>query len=247
MNILKYLLAGLVLLNLSSCINMLEELSLNKDGSGTYSITFDMSGLFSDPMMKGMMEEMLQSEEGLKLGKGLSEEMDTVIRFSDMPADARQKLDRPEFWEKVAMHIVMSETKKKMETKLSLEFSSAEDIAYFYKNLDKLSLDEESGMTGGGMSEFMPAAGLFKVAKRKLQRLPAPKVKNMVNEEEMAMVKMFFATATYKTVYHLPGKVKKTSIPGARVDGKMVTVSNSFLEVMDGKAVMDGEIKFGKK
>lgn len=241
---LLVLILGLSLLGLTSCIDMLEELSLNKDGSGTYNITFDMSGIYNDPMMKGMMEEMMQGEDGLSLENGLSEEMDTLIRFADMPAERKQQLEKPEFWDRVSMRMIMSESQKAFRTELKLDFKSLDEIDYFYKNLDKISDDDQAGGMGGGMPEFLPSGGLFSLNKRTLERLPSPQAKNTMSEEEMNMVKMFFAAATYKTVYNLPGRVKKTTIPGAEVAGKTVTISHPFLEMMEGKAKMDGMIKF---
>ena len=77
---LTMLLLGLSLMSLTSCIDMLEELYLNKDGSGTYNITFDMSGLFSDPMMKGMLEEMIPSDA--KTGILIFPNLDVEINFT---------------------------------------------------------------------------------------------------------------------------------------------------------------------
>ncbi len=240
------LLLGFCLMSLTSCIDMLEELYLNKDGSGTYSITFDMSGLFSDPMMKGMMEELLQGEDGLSFDHDLSQVMDTMIMFSDMSKEGLQKMEKPEFWKKVSMRIVMNEGEKAFRSEVKLNFTSLDDIDYFYKNLDKLGANEAGGGMGS-MASFLPTRGLFKLNKRNLQRLPAPKVDSSLNGEEMDMAKMFFSAASYKTTYHLPGRVARTTIPGAVVDGKTITITNSFLDIMEGKAKLDGEIKYKKR
>ena len=144
------------------------------------------------------------------------------------------------------MRIVMSEEKKAFKSELKLDFTSVADIDYFYKNLDKLS-DENSGAIGGGMADFLPVTGLFKLNKRNLTRMPSPKVDNNLNDDELGMAKMFFSAATYKTVYHFPGKVKKATMSGAEIDGKTVTINNSFLDLMEGKAKMEGEIKFKKR
>ena len=77
--------------------------------------------------------------------------------------------------------------------------------------------------------------------------MPSPKVDNNLNDDELGMAKMFFSAASYKTVYHFPGKVKKATMSGAEIDGKTVTINNSFLDLMEGKAKMEGEIKFKKR
>ena len=95
-----------------------------------------MSSMFTDPMMKGMMEEMMKGEDGLNLKNGMSEEIDSTINFGDMPADMKQKMEKPDFWKKVNMHMVMSEQKNKMFIELKLDFDSMDDITYFYENMD---------------------------------------------------------------------------------------------------------------
>ena len=45
----------------TGCIDIVEEVFINKDGSGKYLVTMDMSSLMG-PEMKGMMQEMMQQE-----------------------------------------------------------------------------------------------------------------------------------------------------------------------------------------
>ena len=67
-----------------SCLDVLEEISLNKDGSGTYQLTFDMAGILSNGMMKEMLKESMENEDGGGLfGGGM--EVDTLIAFKDSP------------------------------------------------------------------------------------------------------------------------------------------------------------------
>ncbi|MCB0568646.1 MAG: hypothetical protein KDC66_02735, partial [Phaeodactylibacter sp.] len=78
--IILYLLGG-SLLFLTSCIETLEEIYLNKDGSGKYSLTLDMSELFANPMMKAMLDEAAKegaADAGLNLGQ-----MDTIIYLKE--------------------------------------------------------------------------------------------------------------------------------------------------------------------
>ena len=96
-----------------------------------------------------------------------------------------------------------------------------------------------------GATGLLPSGGkLFELSKKKLTRLPLPKAEGMLKGEEMDMAKMFFSSGSYSMIYHLPGKVKKSTIPGAEIDGKTVTVEVPMSELIDGKAVMDGMIKY---
>lgn len=240
MKMIKLLFVGCTLFCLTGCLDMVEEMTLNRDGSGNYSLTFDMSSILEDPMMKGMMEQMMQEQEGIDMGEdGL--EQDTVIYFKDSPELAELYEENPEFWDNVKMHTIMSESKKKMKVSMQFDFKSIDDINYFYQNLQKMG--EKNQVSGG----FLPLSnkGLFSMKRKQLVRAPVEvDTTNKSNNEEMEMAKMFFATGTYQTIYHLPGKVKKSTIPDATMDGKTVSIRHSLLDVMDGKAKLDGMIKF---
>ena len=55
---------------------------------------------------------------------------------------------------------------------------------------------------------------------------------------------MFLGTAKYTTIYNLPNRVKKVKMANAKIDGNTVTVENSMLDIMEGKAKLDGQISF---
>ena len=197
--------------------------------------------------MKSMMEQMLQSEGNLplNLGEGDALEVDTMMYFKDAPEAMGVVEDRPEFWEKVHMKMQISESKKKMMTSLNVEFEKVEDIDYFFRSMEKAG--GENSMGGGmmGAQSFLPTGrALFKLKKKQLTREAVEVPKEATEGDQMDMAKMFLAMATYKTVYHLPGKVKKVTIPNAEVDGKTVTINLPFLDLMDGKAKLDGTIKY---
>ena len=245
----------------TSCIHILEEMFLNKDGSGQYAMTIDMSALM-DASTREMLKGFAQ-EEGAELPEdenAAPTEVDTTMYFKDMPAEMRGELSRPDFYDKVAMKMVASESKEIMKITFQLDFDNADDIDYFLKNMDKLmaSAGEEDnplGAMGGGgegMGGLIPSAGkdyrLFDIGKKVLKRYKAPApAENVEEDENMAMMKMFMAGAEYTTVYHFPGKVKSATNPNAKVDGKTVTIKGDLLDMMEGKADMSTEVKFKKK
>ncbi len=226
---------------LTSCLDVVEEMYLNRDGSGKYTVTIDMSQLFADEFMKSMIQSSLEQDTTLKLGAGGIPEMDTTIYFKDLPAG--QKGSKPEFWNKVTSNIVMSDKQGKFLTSIHLNFDKIEDIAYLYENMG--ALGEGNAQLGGlaGEGGVLPTGVAYAVAKNMLSRKSA-KPEAADEGEEMAMMKMILGSATHKTIYHLPGAVKKVTIPGAKVNGKTVTVEASLVDVMEGKANLDGGIKF---
>lgn len=245
----------------TSCINILEEMFLNKDGSGRYAMTIDMSAL-----MEASTREMLKSfaqEEGAEMPADDAPPMetDTLIMLKDLPANMRGELSRPDFYDKVSMKMVASESKEIMKMTFALDFDDADDIDYFLKNLDKFfasANDEDSplgamgGSSGGMLGSMLPSVGqdyrLFDIGKKILKRYKAPApAENAEEDENMAMMKMFMAGAEYTTVYHFPGKVKSATNANAQVDGKTVTIKGDLLEMIEGKADMSTEVKFKKK
>ena len=134
---------GLCLFALSSC-NMVEEMDLNKDGTGHYTLKIDGSSMFTDPFLKGMMEGMMEEQGGMDMG-GEALEMDTVFYFADLTEEEKAKVDRPEFWEEVVMNVTISESKEKMLMSMEFDFAEVADISYFYKTL------EEMGSDGGSL------------------------------------------------------------------------------------------------
>jgi len=228
----------------SSCLNLIEEITLKKDGSGLYAITFDMSSMFSDPMMKTMIEEMIKQESGV--GMGTFGEMDTSIYFSHAPGEVQRKMENPDFWKKVNMKINVSEADQKMVARINLEFDDVEDIDYFYKNLNQLEdSNNELGEIITGTGNLLTQGALFKMEKRNiLTRLPLKQQTDQIKEDELQMAKMFFSNATYTTIYNLPSKIKKSSIPKGNVTENRIVAKYSFLDIIEGKAKMEGEIRF---
>lgn len=231
------------LITLTGCLDVVEEIYLNRDGSGKYMLKLDMSSLFSDPFMKSMMEQAME-QEGVTRGEGNKLEQDTVIYLKDMPDSVRRGLDRPEFWENVVMRMTMSESQKKMVTTIELPFKQLSDITYFFENIDQLGAGENmgaGGMLGGGM---LGATASYQLSGKNFTRSQSASALSDQNDDDMQMLKMFLSSATYKTIYHMPGKVRKTTIPNADIDNNTVTVETGYLDMLDGKAKLDGQIKF---
>ncbi len=236
---------------MTSCINMLEEVFLNRDGSGKYVITMDMSELMKNPMMKGALQEAAEGAPEGTVPEKL--EKDTVIRFANMATPGALTAEETQLMKDVVMKMSMSETKGQMFITIDMPFKHIDDLEKIGAAMKKIqpeqgeeSADPLAGMNAlGGMA---PAEKQFEVKKNTLIRLPVTAqmqiMNDMFGEDQIEMMKMMFGSASYKTVYHLPGKVKKTKIPGAVVDGKTVTVSHGMIDIMEGKAKIDGEIKF---
>ncbi len=236
----------------TGCINIIEEIFLKKDGSGQYSITMDASAVMEGGGLRGMMQSLGDQGENDQMPDLEGPiEMDTTMYFKDAPADFVKDFSHPELLDKISIHQVISEEKEIMKTVFTLDFEKVSQIDQFLKDFSKLSMENQEMAALGGMmngivgGKTLNNEPMYNHAKKMITRakLATPE-QNGVNDETMQMMKMMLADASYKLIYHLPGKVKRTSIPNARVEGKDVFLESSLLETMEGKADLSGWIKF---
>lgn len=254
MKYLSYLVCLVLALTTSGCFEMLEDIYLNNDGTGKYQITIDMSGMFDDPFMGEMMKKSMAEQTGSE-----ELEVDSIINFSDLsPGGLPPTLtdnDR-ELIGRTEIRMRMSEKEKIGNVVFSFPFNSMDELNDFQETFTRIQ--EESDEAGGGMGGLLSGGGMSNGAKtkwslsgrtlnREVDTAAVAEEMEDVDDEMMEMMKMFMADATFTTTYHLPGKVKKCSIPGAAVDGKTVTLTYSILEAMDEQPDTGGTIKFKKK
>lgn len=236
----------------TSCISIIEELTLNKDGSGTYAYTIDMTAL----MEMGALAQARQMSDDMPED---ALELDTSVVAYDMlkGQGTLDDMDKPEFWKKVKMVSNISESKKVGEISFVLEFDDMSDVDYFTKNMSKLlESDETAGMItslgiGGSMTSSplsLKKSWFSNTLTRKKQESNS-EMADMMEEEGGEMVKMMLSGAEYITIYNLPGKVKDVSNDDAKIsnDGKTVTIKAELLDQMEGEADLSTSIKFKKK
>lgn len=217
-NILIIALAMVSMTTFTGCIDIIEEVFFNKDGSGKYTMRMDMSGMMSMVKMMSEMEEMMpedeenaeeeEQEEEADLGAMMEQGVDSIMYLKDASADVRQQFDdNPGFVDKVNMRMNVDPDENIFQIDFNLDFANMDDIDYFFKNFDKIGAmmgnDEESseldmlGGMGGGMGADSPLGGImgdqftryFDMTKRTLIRRDASQ-ENMDTEEEMGEEEM---------------------------------------------------------
>jgi len=227
----------------TGCFDILEDISLNKDGTGKYSLTFDMDQIIKDPFMKGMLLEMVKKEVGLEMDDTEKYVIDSIIYLKDYPEFAKIKASKV-LLETAKMHMVVNEEKGKMFINFGFDFNEVGDIGSFFKSINE---NGESQALFSGLDQIVNGSN-FVYKKKSLTRLPAVKgeksVKDNFEGEELTMLKMFMTNSNLKTTYKFPGKVKKSSIENSVINNNEVTIATPLLDLLDGKAKLDGEIKF---
>jgi hypothetical protein len=245
------LVVAVLSITMTGCISIIETLTLNKDGSGTFAYTVDLDGM----MEMGFFDQMraMGNEE---IGKEKIE-IDTLVNIyeSQKIAGTLAKLDDADFWKKVNLTTILSESRKKGKIEFKLDFDDVKEIDYFMKNFaTALEGDETAGMVAqlglGGSSKGSPYSvskkWFSKVVKRAKQESGDGEISKAMEQEGAEMYKMMLQSAEYVTVYNLPKKAKKVSNDDAIIskDGKKVTLKRSLLDYLEGKADLSNEIKY---
>ena len=245
---MKYLSVWLVAFSclfLTSCLNIIEEIKINKDGSGSYQLTFDLNGLYHVASFDAIMQDLNWSEAyGMQSN---FRNLDTIIPFSALIAENRGAFERPEFWDKVFMHTRLSVDQNILAFDIKMDFERLEDIDYFYKDFTKIQAISDSP-EAVGMNTLEPLklmeGRLFELEKNTLIRNPMKLGSEQIDQDQMQFLKQFIPNATYKTIYHLPGKVKKNTIKNSMVSDHLLTAEYPLLDIYEGETQLNGEIRF---
>lgn len=224
-------------LTLTSCFDLVEEIWINSDGSGKYEYTMDLSQVMQDDFMGGIMAQSIAEQLGEE-----ELEIDSVLNFAkleDLPASlsGRQR----ELLEQLTMRMDMSQSRKTGKILISFSFKTLSELDEMNQLYQALT-DEGVNLSGASMS---PVRSMFSLQRKKFSR--TSNVENVLadmDEEGLEMAKMMMADATIKSIYHMPGKVRKTTMASADIERSTVTVTHKLLDVLDGKANFDGEITF---
>ena len=223
---------------LSGCLNILEEITFKKDGSGTYALTLDMGE------MKSMMDMFKNMSPGADStgavtgedGKDLNTE-DIQPADGDTPAEDGAGADAPpsdmsQIGEQLTggiskslkgvpgiSNVVELNDTAAFKFGYSFNFSNVEALNKAIKIINKEKYDAKADET-------------YKFSKKKFERLSAGNIGEELKkalteggeesdeEGSMDMLKSFFADMTYTQVYNFPDKKVKSS------SNSLSTVSN---------------------
>lgn len=245
-------------LSLTSCIDIIEELRLKKNGSGTYTLKMDMSELMETiGGMEGLSDYMGGQEQSgmpspLNLDdSAMGKDIDTLYALNEMseiPSEIQDYFEK-DILKKIFMRVKSVKEENAYMFALELNFDKLDDIDRFYQGLaDAADEAGQAGLKSSIMS--LPNNRFFSLKGRKLQRNAAKQAWNpdeIGDDENAQMLMMFLASATYKRVYEFPGKVKKCDNSLGIVEGNTVSMELPLMNMLEGKANLNTNIKFARK
>ena len=246
-----------------SCFEAEEKTVINKDDSGTYNMSMDISG---------MMQQM-QALAGSAMGGGDGlDKKDTVIQFKDYTdTSSALSLEEKAMLRDGSLTLHMDQAIDDMKFTISLPFKNINQLPKLKQELavamDKLKLteklmkEEDAGKLGGMMQQSPgasmaanPLEGAFSLSIGKnmisnkltdssfVDRL----LSGNTNLQAMKQMAPMFGDLKYKTTYVLPVEIKNYKGANAELsnDRKTISFTSGLTDMFDKPAVLEYEVTF---
>ena len=217
----------------TSCIDIIETFKLNKDGSGSIILKMDMG-----EMMKQMsnMKSSTQDSEGETEVKKYEKKDSTFTVFSEYTEDQLSKVKNADLLKKIVTSVSIDEEKGDMSTVVSINFDNMEELEKIWKLMGEMDKVEKIKTKSKSNTDLSPTKGMlsfsgtdkipYLITKNTLSRtfqspLDSKENKQKTEEEmkqELGMMEMFFADATYTIIYDMPEKVTSVTGPSSSID-----------------------------
>lgn len=267
---MKHIIKGLPLLLfaliIGSCASYQEELWINKDGSGTYKLTADMSAMLE--MMEGLSQISFEDTEGKdgttppdfweSLG---GEVVNKTIRMKDsMPAEMIAELEKPELLDKMEMQVVANKEQRLFKTTLLMRYSSLDELQEIMNHAERFNqlegTDGEPKEMFEGLAFFTarPGGHGFSLHGNKLARSATPEDEQMLDgllegDDTMESLEMMLEQSTMTTTIHLPGEVYQVNNQSklGTVDGNTVVFQYELIQLVKKEVDTEFEIYFNPK
>lgn len=255
---MRYLLSLLLVAFLTSC-NFSEEITFHKDGSGEFSVSYDMGTVLKE------MKKMGGSSKEKKKG----EKRDTMIFFKDFlkeKADSIATLSEAEqkrfkAMEDISMRMSMDEEKEVFDMTMGIKFNSINELSESIKALDdaqKMNSKDYASM--GKLKDNSIAKGAsntlenvdFSFDGQNFSRKFIPESKEKIDVEainkemeQLQEMKGLFEAMTYSVTYNFPKKIKKITNKNAKLskDKKSVELTVNFLELMKDPTILNLDVE----
>jgi hypothetical protein len=214
--IINALLFAASVFTMTACFDITEDITINKDGSGTYVSTTDASKLTEQLSMLAAMDTTGEMMPKLKYSLDSSFSAN-FGQYAAMSGVSKVKID----------------TSKEFVYKVTLDFNNIATLNAVI-NVDKKEDSQKNlyAWSKGKLTRKESGIGMGEMG--------------MEDEQQKEMAKSMLKDMKYKIVYHLPKKVKGITNKQATLssDKKTVTLECSLLDIMDKKLSLGNEVKY---
>lgn len=250
MKLYKLLSFSFLLATLTSC-TFTENMYINDNGAGKYSVDIDGSALM----------EMAGDQLGNQMGADAKKNVDSTFTFKQLIADKQDSIAKlsPEAQKEIKklenfiFNIKMNGEQKQFLMNISTDFKSVSELQDILQSMSTLQKLE------GGTAPSTPFAGLgdnksklsYTYDGKKFTRkaiIDKQKITEKAADSTADMSKMMFASSNYIIKYHFPKPVKKVSNPNALFsdDRKTITIQYPFTDYMENPDKLNFDVEFEK-
>ena len=252
MQLFKKIVLLLVVLFAASC-NFTENLDVNPNGTGTFSLEMDGSSFMAmagDQVLNKMDEAKgpKNIDTTFAFKQLLEQHKDSIAKLSPEKQAEIKKL------ENLVVQMKMNAEKKEFLMTVNTPFKNVNELENLMGSLKSLNelkgKQEKSAMP-------IPTDDIFGDSNTKLsfayngktftRKVIVPqKETNKVTMDSLGMAKMFFASSKYTLKYHFPKPVKKVSNPDAMfsADRKTITIQYPFTDYTENPEKLNLNVEF---
>ncbi|HVW13154.1 MAG TPA: hypothetical protein VHB54_05010 [Mucilaginibacter sp.] len=243
----------LVMICLTSCVDVEEHYDFKADGSCKVAYTFDMSKAVS--VLMNLMSDSVKATPQFSMVK------DTTLNFySALPDSVQQKMNLNEINLAKSSNLALHMNLPKNIVKVSVyhQAKNAAELQYYLQNISKIEShsDLKVSKNTSGVQDFDAQQLLsgqdyytYEVTPHKFYRI-IDKVKFNAflkkTQSTFAMAKAMLIETPYKVILNFAKPVKKVSNPKAvlSADRKHVVLQTTMDEIMKNPSVMNLKIDF---
>ena len=242
----------------SGCLDTVEELTITKDGSGTYKTTMDMSGMFDMIEMMAAMDTSANSQLKELSGKDIDSTfslrsiMDTVAGITE---------DQRQLYKDATMSLTMKQKEKLFKMVMNYPFKKMEDVQniielnatgkgmdVFNKSVrkdDNLPTTDEKGSMPS-INNFFDITYKKGLVERKYNEV---KIEELKKDEKYSMMKSaggMMESITYTSILHLPKPATKVEGTMVKIsdDKKTVTIKSTLSDLFDNPKSLGFRIEY---
>lgn len=251
MKLYKLLSFLFLIATLTSC-TLTENIYVNDNGTGKFSLDMDGSSLMA----------MAGDQLGDQMGGDLKKNIDSTFTFKQLfeeKKDSIAKLSPEAQKELKKLENFVVNTKMNAENKvflmtLSTDFKNVNELQDALQALSTLQKLESSGNPSapfsGGLGDNNSKLSYTYDGKKFTRKAVIDKQKLAAKAKDSSaeMSKMVFASSNYIIKYHFPKRIKKVSNPSALFseDRKTITIQYPFTDYMENPDKLNFEVEFEK-
>lgn len=252
MNIINRIWFTVLLITLTSC-EIVQETRFNANGSGTYSLGFDLS-------------EMTQLGDNSSTND--NKQVDTLIVFSDVlktKKDSIAQLTKEEQrkikdLENFSLRIKTDSVENKFEMKINYAFKDVSELKMFSEKLKDQDIKELKFLTektkeinskkDGSLPDFNKSYNTVFNKKMFSNKISKKGLKEARKKQDTTLTKnnLMSDMIRFKSKYYFPFKIKSTSNKNARIlpDFKGIEITGNLYEINNNPHFFDIEVEFDK-